>query len=308
MILTVSLTVKIPGMPAGTTLVMPCFLSFAGRLTRAWKILATLALFSLGAAFAQVTKPALGIAWSVQGNWLVQGSSAALHSGDAIQPHALLQPGNDSGNHSITILLPDGQRVLYECFTPADCARGFRVPALTATPDAFSINLLARIRSAVAAQRERASSQTHAPNQIHPPARDEAVAVLNSKNQVHVAGLLAELPNGRYTCDLRPLDPATPPQHQLVLEKSRASVQIQLPAPGLYTLIVSDAQNNPRVDLFLAAIRPTQSAPFQSFHRAKDRMEDWNDNYAGWPIDDFLRAYLASLIETPPPARAARVQ
>jgi hypothetical protein len=26
-------------------------------------------------------------------------------------------------------------------------------------------------------------------------------------------------------------------------------------------------------------------------------MEEWNDDYAGWPIDYFLRAYLESLVE-----------
>jgi hypothetical protein len=31
-------------------------------------------------------------------------------------------------------------------------------------------------------------------------------------------------------------------------------------------------------------------------------MEDWNDDYAGWPIDDFLRAYLESLMQSAPPA------
>lgn len=280
------------------------FFSFAGRPTRAWRILASLVLLPLSAHSAPVAKPALGVAWKVQGDWAIEGSSATLHSGDAIRPSALLQPGNDSGNHSITVLLPDGQRVLYECFTPADCARGFRVPALMTAPDGFATTLLARVRSGLIAQRERASA-AHDPPQIHPPARDEAVAVLNTGNQVHVAGLMAELANGRYTYDLNPLDPAISPQHQRVLDKTAASIRIPLPAPGLYRLVVTDAQNNPRVDLFLAAIRPAQSAHFQSFHRARDRMEDWNDDYAGWPIDDFLRAYLESLMETASPSRAA---
>jgi hypothetical protein len=83
-----------------------------------------------------------------------------------------------------------------------------------------------------------------------------------------------------------------------VLQKTAPSVELALPAAGIYTLTITDALNTPRVDLFLAAIRPAQSLRFQSFSRAKERMEQWNDDYAGWPIDDFLRAYLESLMQS----------
>jgi hypothetical protein len=33
-------------------------------------------------------------------------------------------------------------------------------------------------------------------------------------------------------------------------------------------------------------------------------MERWNDDYAGWPIDDFLRAYLESLMQSAKQPRA----
>jgi len=57
------------------------------------------------------------------------------------------------------------------------------------------------------------------------------------------------------------------------------------------------AEAPPRVDLLLAAIHPAQSARFASFRHARATMEAWNDDYAGWPIDDFLRAYLESLMQ-----------
>ena len=30
-------------------------------------------------------------------------------------------------------------------------------------------------------------------------------------------------------------------------------------------------------------------------------MEEWNENYAGWPIHDFLRAYLESFTQSAKP-------
>jgi hypothetical protein len=83
-----------------------------------------------------------------------------------------------------------------------------------------------------------------------------------------------------------------------VIEKTARSIDLPLPAPGLYVVTIGDASNTPRIDLFLAAIRPEQLSDFQRFQYAKATMEKWNDDYAGWPIDDFLRAYLESLMQS----------
>jgi hypothetical protein len=272
-----------------------------GTLLSTRKVLAISLLWPLTAGSMPVKRPALGIAWKVQGKWQVDGKW--IRSGDAVKPASLLQPDDQSGSHSIIVLLPDGQRVLYECFTPADCARGFRVPSLTSKPDAFAIDVLARIQGVLAAKQEH-PSDAHNPDHALPAPRDEAVAVLDSSNHVHVAGLIAQLPNGRYSYDLQPLDPAIPAQRRVVLEKTQPSVDFALPAAGIYAVTITDARNTPRVDLFLAAIRPSQSIRFQSFGRAKERMERWNDDYAGWPIDDFLRAYLESLMQSAKQPRA----
>jgi hypothetical protein len=60
------------------------------------------------------SRPPVGIAWQVQGLWRVKGKDTPILTGDAIQPGALLQPGQGTINHSITVLLPDSQRVLYD--------------------------------------------------------------------------------------------------------------------------------------------------------------------------------------------------
>lgn len=268
------------------------------------KVLVCTLLFVIGTGSLQAKKATTGLAWRVQGAWRIAGKSAPIHTGDAIAPASLLQPGDTAGDHSITILLPDGQRVLYECFTVADCARGFRVPSLIHTPDAFGTEMLARIgvvlssKHAVPGQRTAHAIQT---------SRQQAVEVLDTANRVRIAGLIGSLPSGRYTCDLRPLDPSYPQSH-LVIEKTAPSIELALPAAGLYSITIIDALNTPRVDLLLAAIQPAQSAHFQSFSRARETMEKWNDDYAGWPIDDFLRAYLESLMRSAQAPRAGKAQ
>jgi hypothetical protein len=269
------------------------------------KFLVCVLIFAAGACSLQAKSSNAGLAWQVQGTWQIGGKGAPIRTGDAIVPASLLQPSDTAGDHSITVLLPDGQRVLYECFTVADCVRGFRVPSLIHTPDAFAIEILARIGAVLSSKRttERSGHAGHATL----TSRQEALEVLDDANRVHVAGLIGGLPEGRYTYDLRPLDPTYPPQFHVALEKTAPSIMLTLPAAGLYSIIISDALNAPRVDLLLAAIQPAQSMHFQSFNRARETMEKWNDDYAGWPIDDFLRAYLESLMhrgKAPRPGKA----
>jgi hypothetical protein len=241
-----------------------------------------------------------GVAWQVQGTWQAAGEGAPIRAGDAIQPASLLQPDDKVGDHSIVVLLPDGQRVLYECFTRVDCARGFRVPPLAAQPDVFALEMLARIRAALSAKNHSVSNGYHAGSAAQ-MSRDEDVAVLNAANHVQIAGLLTQLPNGRYTYDLRPLNPAYPPQFHLILEKTAPTIDLALPASGLYDIIISDALDMPRIDLFVDAIGPAQSPEFESFLHAKEVMAQWNEDYAGWPIHDFLRAYLESFTQSAKP-------
>jgi hypothetical protein len=74
--------------------------------------------------------------------------------------------------------------------------------------------------------------------------------------------------------------------------EDRGICGIRASCNGLYEITITDALNTPRIDLFFAAIQP-----FQSFPQARATMEKWNADSAGWPIDDLLRAYLASLVE-----------
>jgi len=235
-----------------------------------------------------------GIAWQVKGSWLVEGQGPAISTGDAIQPGSLLHAGEAAGNDSIVILLPDGQRILYECFLPNDCARNFRVPSLYRQPDPFAVDLIARIHEVLIRGKSVSGSSTR---QEHPLLRDEALTMLGPDNRAQVAGLGAEMPNGSYTYNLRPLNHAYPPQSHLVFEKTTSSITLALPSPGLYDLTIFDNLNTARMDLLVAAVEPGQKAAFaKSFAEAKALMEDWNGDYQGWPLHEFQRAYLESLV------------
>jgi hypothetical protein len=223
----------------------------------------------------------------------VDGKGAPICTGDALQPGSLLQPGGVTLSHSIIVFLADGRRIFYECFTPKDCARGFRVPSLYRIPDPVAVDMLARIHATLVLEKTSSSSRAEA----RLP-RDEAVAVLDPDDRVSVGGLVADLPNGRYTYDLRTLDGAHPIQFHIPIEKTGPAIIVPLLGPGIYDLTIADELNTQRIDLFVAAIKPAQAAKFESsFHQAGALMEQWNESGFDWPIHDFQRAYLESLMQ-----------
>jgi hypothetical protein len=243
-----------------------------------------------------------GVAWGVKGTWRTEGNDVPIHSGDGIQPGSLLRPDPVTAQHTIIVLLPDGQRVFYECFTIDDCARGFRVPSLYRDPEPFAVDMLARIGAGLI----REDRDFSAVPDIHLPfgsPRDEIVAVLGPGNQVHVEGLVTKLPNGRFTLYIRPLDPAGLGQFHLIVDKTAPFISFPLPSAGLYLVTVRDELNRPRIHLFLAAISSAQEASFKkSFHDMKQLMHQWDDDFNGWPIHDFQWAYLESLVAGTQPA------
>ena len=240
-----------------------------------------------------------GVAWAVRGTWRVEGSDVPIRTGDMVQPGSLLRPDPVAAPHTIIVLLSDGQRVFYECFTIDDCARGFRVPSLYRDPEPFAVDMLARIGAALI----REDRDSSAASDIHPPfgtPRDEILAVLGGGNQVQVGGLATNLPNGHFTLYVRPLDPSRPGQSHLVVDKTGPFLSFPVPSAGLYLIIVRDELNRPRIHLFLAAIRPAQEPSYKkSFQDTKRLLHQWDDDFNGWPIHDFQWAYLESLVTQP---------
>ena len=75
-----------------------------------------------------------GMVWERHGDWHLNGSSETLRLGEAVAPGGLITAGTEGSEHSMIILLPDGQRLLCECFEAKTCAQGFRVPAIIRWP------------------------------------------------------------------------------------------------------------------------------------------------------------------------------
>jgi hypothetical protein len=264
--------------------------------------LALLALLTLFAAPISSQRPfeaSSGLAWQVRGSWLVDGKGAPILTGDYVPAGALLQPGAGSANNSITVLLPDGQLILYECFTENDCSRGFRVPSLYRLPESLAVDMLARIHESLTASVSDLAVGSTTPQRPRLP-RDEQVVVLDPGNRVHVEGLAARLSNGHYTYDVRPLDRSHPRQFHIELEKNGSSIVLAFPSAGLYFVTLRDALNMPRIDLFVAAVDTAWSAEVEKSYRdGAALMKEWNKYYLGWPVHDFQRAYLTSLLLRP---------
>jgi hypothetical protein len=55
-----------------------------------------------------------------------------------------------------------------------------------------------------------------------------------------------------------------------------------------------------RIDLFIAAVEPARAANIaRSYRDGATLMREWNTYYLGWPVHDFQRAYLTSLVLSP---------
>lgn len=244
------------------------------------------------------------MAWDIKGTWHVDGMRKSVVAGDAIEPGSLLTTGNGDSNNSIAILLPDGQRVFNECSTAKDCARGFRVPELESDPSPFAVDLIERIRAVLGQQRRQPqlllATQSAA-------GRDEAAVVLGADDRIQIAGLAASLSDGRYVYDLTPIHSGYPPQTGVPLQKSGRSIALKVPGPGLYRLRIVDSLGNPRIDDAIAAVGPEQGDKIvDDFHTAHALFREWREDFQGWPIHDFQRAYLEALMLEVRPAESGR--
>lgn len=130
-----------------------------------------------------------------------------------------------------------------------------------------------------------------------PLPRDEAVVVLNEVAGNQVAGLVAALQDGQYTYTIRALGKTDAVPLRKTFEKKGPSVTFDLPSPGLYDIIITDRLNSPRIDLLIAAVEAPQDVRKRdSFREVHALLADWNEDFQGWPIHDFQRAYLNSLM------------
>lgn len=270
------------------------------RSLSGWSLLATCIALSGSLLHGTESKQppklgkAAGIAWDVRGEWRLAGDGAPLLTGDTIPPGSLLQPDSAQSGHSITILLPDGQRILYECFTARDCARGFRVPELESDPEPVAVRLVERIHAVLVEQRThpQLAVATHSP-----AGRDEAAMIVTADGRIEISGLAATLSDGRYVYDLIPIPSAYAPRTAVPFQKSGRSIALKVPGPGLYRMRISDTLGNPRIDFLIAAVPKSEGNRIVSaFQNAHALLKNWIEEYQGWPSHDLQRLYLEGLM------------
>jgi hypothetical protein len=246
-------------------------------------------------AGAQSASPEqMGVAWQVQGEWQPNDRHVAIHDGDAIEAGSLLQPIGTTPDHSIAILLPDGQRVFYECFSSEDCARGFLVPKLMRAPDPFAVEMLAQIRAEL--PHDGLSARAAASLQMPAP-RDELLMALGPGDRVEIGGLAKNLPNGRYVCYAQRIDAGNAEPIRIAVEKSAPQLSLALPEAGIYQITIRDERDRLRIDLLAVAQTADREAELEKpFNRAKALLNEWHQLFHEWPVHELLRAYLQALV------------
>jgi hypothetical protein len=235
--------------------------------------------------------------WERHGDWHLNGSSATLRLGEAIPPGGLLTAGGVSGPHSIDVLLPDGQRMLCECYDPQRCSQGFRVPAINPPPGPALWNAFVGVRNVLLLRPPSAETAFPAPvGRAATAAHVEMVAPVSAQGEISIAPGLRVLPSGQYSLTVTMNgQPGRPAVQQLSWTAGRKIAQARVGAPGLYRIRVSDQTDVPRIEVEVLATSP-DSASGETAHlkEMRETILRWNELHGGWAMHNFLRVYLES--------------
>jgi hypothetical protein len=233
--------------------------------------------------------------WERHGDWHLNGSSATLRLGEAIPAGGLLTAGAGSGAHSIVILLPDGQRMLCECYDAQRCSQGFRVPAITPRPDPAVWSMFVGVRNVLLLRSATAEvAFPIAAGRAAMAANVELVAAVSPQGEISIAPALRVLPSGQYS--LAVTNSGQPAVVQsLNWSAGQKLAQVRVGAPGLFRIRVSDQTNVPRIEVEVLATAPdsltTEAARLKQM---RETIMQWNHIHGGWDLHGFLRAYLES--------------
>jgi hypothetical protein len=255
-----------------------------------------LLLFS--AALSATATEYSGLVWKRQGDWRLNGSSARLRLGEAI-PQGGLITAIGAGGHSLVILLPDGQRLLFECYQEQTCNQGFRVPAISAPPGEAVWDMFKGVRDVLLMRDAAVEQPFPAPiGRDEDAANMEIIAALEA-GKVSIAPALHVLPAGGYQLVVHADDPrsamtALPPL-PLAWKPAQAIATVPIAAPGLYRITVLDQSQVPRIEVELLATAPgSVDAETEALRKTRSAVIAWNKTHEGWSLHDFLRAYLQS--------------
>ena len=236
-----------------------------------------------------------GMVWERHGDWHLNGSSAMLRLGEAIPPGGLLTAGAGTGAHSIVILLPDGQRMLCECYDAQSCSQGFRVPPITPRPDPVVWSMFVAVRNVLLLRSATAEvAYPLASGRAAMAANVEMVAAVTVQGEISIAPALRVLPSGQYSLTVTNSGQPTNVQ-PLNWSAGQKLAQVRVGAPGLYRILVSDQTNVPRIQVeVLATASDSLATETARLKQLRETIMQWNHAHGGWDLHTFLRVYLES--------------
>jgi hypothetical protein len=260
-------------------------------------------LIGVSTVAVAVASEASGMVWEKHGDWHLNGSSSALRLGEAIPSGGLLTAGAEGASHSIVILLPDGRRMLCECYEAKLCSQGFRVPAIDPEPQPAVWEMFVAVRNVLLLR--PATAETAFPTlagRESMAVNSEIVAAVSPQGEISIAPALRALPSGQYTLrvsqDGQSTMAAALGVQSLDWSAAQKLAQVRVGGPGLYRIRLSDQAYVQRFDIEVLATSPASlEAETVGLKMARETTLKWT--HEGWPLHDFLRVYLESRLSAP---------
>jgi hypothetical protein len=244
---------------------------------------------------------ATGMVWERHGDWHLNGSSDTLRLGEAVPPGGLITAGAEGSTHSMIILLPDGQRLLCECFEAKICSQGFRVPAITPSPKPVVWDMFVAVRNVLLLRPKAAETAFPIPvGRAEMAGHFEMVAPVTPQGEISISPALRVLPPGQYSLSVmkegqQPTASTTPAVEPLDWNSARPLAQVRVGGVGLYHIRVSDQEYTPRIEIeVLATSLASYPAEAAGLKQTRETILNWSHTQEGWPLHPFLRVYLES--------------
>jgi hypothetical protein len=240
-----------------------------------------------------------GMVWERHGEWHLNGSSAVLRLGESIPPGGLLTAGAENPSHSMTVLMPDGQRMLCECYEAKSCSQGFRVPAITPRPSAAVWEMFVGVRNVLLLRPASTETPFATPTGRAAKAGNvEMVAAMSPQGEVSIAPSLRVLPSGQYSLSVandgsQAAASGHPVTQPLSWTAGQKAAPVRLPGPGVYRIRVTDQTYVRRMEIeVLTTTAASLAAEAAGLKQVRQTIMGWNQTRGGWSMHDFLRVYL----------------
>jgi hypothetical protein len=199
------------------------------------------------------------------------------------------------------ILLPDGQRLLCECYEAKTCAQGFRVPSISPQPAIAVWEMFVGVRNVLLLRPAAAETAFPPPTgRAEMAGHFEMVAAVGPQGEISIVPALRVLPAGQYSLRvMKEVQPAasstTPAVQPLAWNSNQPVAQVRLGGTGLYHIRVSDQAYKPRIEIEVLAVSPASyPAEEAGLKRTRETILAWSHIQEGWPLHPFLRVYLES--------------